>query len=121
MEVHEVLRLPRNLHIEVHKVLRLPRNLHMEVHKVLRLPRTLPMEVHEVLRLPRNLPMEVHKVLCLPRNLHFKKQVTAGASGQGGAPPSPAVLADLTQDGRASAPVYIVPGRLTVSPRCRCS
>ena len=26
--------------MEVHKVLRLPRNLHMEVHKVLRMPAT---------------------------------------------------------------------------------
>ena len=31
MEVHKVLRLPRNLHMEVHKVLRLPRNLHLEL------------------------------------------------------------------------------------------
>ena len=45
MEVHKVLRLPRNLHMEVHKVLRLPRNLHMEVHNVLRLPRKLELEL----------------------------------------------------------------------------
>ena len=61
--------------MEVHKVLRLPRNLHMELHKALRLPRNLHMEVHKVLRLPRNLHMEVHKVLCLPRYLRVKKQV----------------------------------------------
>ena len=58
--------------MEVHKVLRLPRNLHMEVHKVLRLPRNLHMEVHRVLRLPRNLHMEVHKALCLPRKLELE-------------------------------------------------
>ena len=75
MEVHKVLRLPRNLHMEVHKALCLPRNLHMEVHKVLCLPRNLHMELHKVLRRPRNLHMEVHKVLCLPRHLHVKKQV----------------------------------------------
>ena len=53
MEVHKVLRLPRNLHMEVHKVMRLPRNLHTEVRKLLCLPRTLHIEVHKVLCLPR--------------------------------------------------------------------
>ena len=47
----------------------------MEVHKVLRLPRNPHMEVHKVLCLRRNLHIEVHKVLCLPRHLHVKKQV----------------------------------------------
>ena len=62
--------------MEVHNVLRLPRNLRMEVHKVLRLPRNLRVEVHKVLRLPRNLRMEVRKVLCLRMEvLRFKKQV----------------------------------------------
>ena len=62
MEVHKVLRTPRNLHMEVHKVLRLPRNLRIEVHKVLCLPRNLRMEVHKVLRLPRSLELELVKL-----------------------------------------------------------
>ena len=74
MDVHIVLRLSRNLHLEVHKVLRLPRNLHMDVHKVL--------------HLPRNLDMEVHKVLCLPRNLRFKKQVKTLINPDGGTIPT---------------------------------
>ena len=71
MEVHNVLRLPRNLHMEVHKVLRLPCNLHIEVHKGLRLPRNLRMAVHKVLRRPRTLRMEVRRVLHLPRTLRM--------------------------------------------------
>ena len=47
----------------------------VEVHKVLRLPRNLRTEVHKVLRLPRTLHMEVHKVLRLLPNVHFKKQL----------------------------------------------
>ena len=62
MEVHKVLRLPRNLHMEVHKVLCLPRNLHIEVHKVLCLPQNLHMEVHKVLRLPSKLELELLKL-----------------------------------------------------------
>ena len=77
MEVHTVLRLPRNLRVEVHTVLCLPRNLRMEVHKVLRLPRNLRMEVHKALRLPRNLRVEVHKVLRLPRNLKLYYKVAS--------------------------------------------
>ena len=83
-KVHEVLCLPRNLHVEVLKVLCLSRNLHVELHKVLclsgtlrikvhkalYLSRNLHVEVHKVLRLPRSLHVEVHQVLCLPRNLH---------------------------------------------------
>ena len=94
IEVHKVLRLPRNLPFEVHQVLCLPRTLHFEVRQVLclprnlrfeftkccacheictsRLPRNLHFEVHKVLRLPRNLHCKVHKVLHLPRNLHFE-------------------------------------------------
>ena len=45
MEVHNVLRLPRILHMAVHKALRLPRILRVEVHKVLRLPRKLELEL----------------------------------------------------------------------------
>ena len=43
MEVHKCFAC--NLRVEVHKVLRLPRNLHMEVHKVLCLPRKLELEL----------------------------------------------------------------------------
>ena len=63
--------------VEVHKVLRLPRNLHFEVHKVL--PSQSACACHET-ALPGSqsaVPatksaLKVHKVLHLPRNVHFQ-------------------------------------------------
>ena len=72
VELHKVLCLSGTLRIKVHKALYLSRNLHVEVHKVLRLPRSLHVEVHQVPYLSRNLHVEVHKALRLPRNLHFE-------------------------------------------------
>ena len=80
MNVHKVLYVPRNLHMEVHKVLRLERNLHLEAHKVLHLPRNVHLDVHNVLCPPRKLRMDAHRFcvcheICTSRNkLKFSSQ-----------------------------------------------
>ena len=67
--IHQMLRLPRQVTLELHQVLHLPRNVTLELHQVLRLPQKLTLELRHVLRLPQKVTLELYQVLHLPRKV----------------------------------------------------